>query len=110
MWYKDNSLITNGHFSMRNNIDIQKNNSIIIRNVTREDAGDYYCEVLPNKVRLHAALIVDDRLTIYIDGRDVTGHSVTFREGEKHKIECKIYLNTPFEIKWSFNVSMRTFL
>lgn len=87
------------------NVDVLKNNSLIIKNVTVKDAGDYYCEVLPEKVRMHALVEVDESLMIFCDGQEVTNRSLVFRQGEPHHCECKYYSLENVQIKWFIDVS-----
>ncbi|XP_036333889.1 neural cell adhesion molecule 2-like isoform X1 [Rhagoletis pomonella] len=100
MWYKDKIVIATGQFVMYPNVDVLKNNSLIIKNVTVKDAGDYYCEVLPERVRMHALLEVDESLMIFCDGQEVTNRSLVFRQGEPHHCECKYYSLENVQIKW----------
>ncbi|XP_054739858.1 protein amalgam [Anastrepha obliqua] len=100
MWYKGKIVIATGQFVISPNVDVLKNNSLIIQNVTVKDAGDYYCEVLPEKVRMHALVEVDESLMIFCDGQEVTNGSVVFRQGEPHHCECKYYSLENVQIKW----------
>ncbi|XP_037942693.1 protein amalgam [Teleopsis dalmanni] len=103
LWYKENISISNGQFVTRNRIESYKNNTIRIKNVQIEDAGNYYCQLLPQNKSLHITLSVGGRLSILCDGRDVTERSVILREGDTHVFECKIYTSQSTNVKWSFN-------
>lgn len=81
-----------------------KNNSILLKNVQPEDAGNYYCEVYPEKIRLQVKLEINKILTILCDGRDVMDRTVVFRQGESHICECKSRGSDEANIKWSLNV------
>ncbi|CAD7012373.1 unnamed protein product [Ceratitis capitata] len=100
MWYKGKVVIATGQFTMYPNVDVLKNNSLVIKNVTVKDAGDYYCEVLPEKVRMHALLEVDESLMIFCDGKEVTNDTLVFVQGEPHRCECKYYSLENVQIKW----------
>ncbi|KAH8401514.1 hypothetical protein KR009_006013, partial [Drosophila setifemur] len=103
MWYKNSQIIANGHIPIGHRLEAMSNNSILLRNVTPEDSDDYFCEILPQKVRQHTTLRVGARLSILCDDRDVTDRSQTFRQGDHHKLECRTYLPGESTIKWSFN-------
>ncbi|KAH8269488.1 hypothetical protein KR018_004347, partial [Drosophila ironensis] len=103
MWYKDNRIIVNGHIPIGQRLEAMNNNSILLKDVTPEDSGDYYCLILPQNVRQHTTLRVGARLSILCDGRDVTDRSQTFKQGDHHKLECRTYLPGESTIKWSFN-------
>ncbi|XP_067628244.1 neurotrimin [Eurosta solidaginis] len=100
MWYKGKVVIATGQFVMDPNVDVLKNNSLIIKNVAAKDAGDYYCEVLPEKIRMHAFVEVDETIMIYCDGNEVTNRSLVFRQGEPHHCECKFNSLENVQIKW----------
>jgi len=104
MWYKSRTIIANGQNPISQRVEAMMNNSILLKNVTPEDADDYYCEILPQRVRQHTALRVGARLSILCDDRDITDRSQTFRQGDHHKLECRTYLPGSTIIKWSFNV------
>ncbi|XP_065719143.2 protein amalgam [Drosophila suzukii] len=103
MWYKSRTIIANGQNPISQRVEAMMNNSILLKNVTPEDADDYYCEILPQRVRQHTALRVGARLSILCDDRDITDRSQTFRQGDHHKLECRTYLPGSTIIKWSFN-------
>ncbi|XP_039954727.1 neural cell adhesion molecule 2 [Bactrocera tryoni] len=100
MWYKGKIVIATGQFVMDPNVDVLKNNSLVIQNVTSKDAGDYYCEVLPEKVRMHALVEVDESLMIFCDGHEVTNETLVFVQGEPHVCVCKYYSLENVQIKW----------
>uniref|UniRef100_A0A0A1XK55 Protein amalgam n=1 Tax=Zeugodacus cucurbitae TaxID=28588 RepID=A0A0A1XK55_ZEUCU len=100
MWYKGKIVIATGQFVMYPNVDVLKNNSLVIKNVTVKDAGDYYCEVLPEKERMHALVEVDESLMIFCDGHEVTNETLVFVQGEPHVCECKYYSLENVQIKW----------
>lgn len=93
-----------GQSAINNRVEVMKNNSLRITGVTKEDADDYYCEVLPQNVRQHTALRVGAKLSILCDDRDATDRSQTFKQGDRHKLTCQTFLHTKTDIKWSFNV------
>ncbi|KMY95780.1 inactive tyrosine-protein kinase 7 [Drosophila simulans] len=103
MWYKNRIIIANGQNPINQRVQCMLNNSILLRNVSPEDSDDYYCEILPQRVRQHTALRVGARLSILCDDRDITDRSQTFRQGDHHKLECRTYLPDNATIKWSFN-------
>ncbi|XP_017054028.1 protein amalgam [Drosophila ficusphila] len=103
MWYKGDTIIANGQSPISQRVEGMRNNSILLRNVTPEDAGEYRCEILPQRVQQRTALRVGARLSILCDDRDITDRSQTFRQGDHHKLECRTYLSTNATIKWSFN-------
>ncbi|KAH8348832.1 hypothetical protein KR084_011655, partial [Drosophila pseudotakahashii] len=103
MWYKNRTIIANGQNSISQRVEGMANNSILLTNVTPEDSDDYYCEILPQRVRQHTELRVGARLSILCDDRDITDRSQTFRQGDHHKLECRTYLPGNTQIKWSFN-------
>ncbi|XP_017867729.1 PREDICTED: uncharacterized protein LOC108616806 isoform X2 [Drosophila arizonae] len=103
LWYKNTTLLATGQSAINNRVEVMKNNSLRIAGVTREDADDYYCEVLPQGVRQHTALSVGAKLSILCDGRDVTDRSQTFKQGDHHRLVCQTFLPTKTDIKWSFN-------
>ncbi|XP_068145086.1 neural cell adhesion molecule 2 [Drosophila tropicalis] len=103
MWYKNQTIIANGQIAISNRVEGMKNNSILIKNVTPEDADDYYCLVLPDQIRQHTSLMVGARLSILCDGLDITDRSQTFKQGDHHKLECRTYMATSTNIKWSLN-------
>lgn len=104
VWYKNRIIIANGQNPISQRVQCMLNNSILLRNVSPEDSDDYYCEILPQRVRQHTALRVGARLSILCDDRDITDRSQTFRQGDHHKLECRTYLPDNATIKWSFNV------
>lgn len=104
LWYKNTTLLATGQSAINNRVEVMKNNSLRIAGVTREDADDYYCEVLPQGVRQHTALSVGAKLSILCDGRDITDRSQTFKQGDHHRLVCQTFLPTKTDIKWSFNV------
>lgn len=107
MWYKGKIVIATGQFVMYPNVDVLKNNSLVIKNLTVKDAGDYYCEVLPEKMRMHALVEVDESLMIFCDGHEVTNETLVFVQGEPHVCECKYYSLENVQIKWFIDVSCR---
>ena len=107
MWYKGKIVIATGQFVMDPNVDVLKNNSLVVKNVTSKDAGDYYCEVLPEKVRMHALVEVDESLMIFCDGHEVTNETLVFVQGEPHVCICKYYSLENVPINWFIDVSCK---
>ncbi|KAM7342362.1 neural cell adhesion molecule 1 isoform 2-T3 [Cochliomyia hominivorax] len=103
VWYKDDIVYSNGQYTLNSRIKNLKNNSIILKNVQPDDAGNYYCQVLPDNIRLHVKVEVNKLLSILCDGRDVLDRTIVFRQGESHICECKTRGPNEANIKWSLN-------
>lgn len=106
IWYKDTTVYAHGHYSMNQRIESLRNNSIVLKNVQEDDAGNYYCEVYPENIRLHVALEIKKLLTIVCDGRDVLDRTIVYREGESHICECRTSGSSESNIKWFLNVGV----
>jgi len=110
VWYKNETVIATGQHAISANVEGTKNNSIILKNVNSDDQADYFCVVMPQKIKMRATLKVGGRLIITLDGRDVTGRAVTLKQGGLHTLECTTYLSNDARIRWSLNVSASSFL
>lgn len=105
MWYNGTNAITNNKYAMVPRVTVVDNNAIVISNLHKTDANDYYCEVLPSKIRFHVKLdVIGTRLAVFSHDRDVTNRSITFRQNERVEFECRAF-ETPKEatIKWALN-------
>ena len=106
IWYKDQTAYSNGKYTLNPRVETLMNNSIILKNVQSEDAGNYYCEVVPENIRLHVILEINRALMITCDDRDVVDRTIIYRQGESHVCECKASGSSKTDIKWSLNVSI----
>lgn len=106
MWYKDQTVYANGKYTLNPRVEALMNNSIVLKNVQADDAGNYYCEVYPENIRLHVLLQINKALTITCDDRDVVDRTIIYRQGESHVCVCKTTGSSETEIKWSLNVSL----
>lgn len=87
-------------------LEPNKSYSLTISNVTEDDQGVYLCNLLPQAITMHAKLIVLKPLKAHIyraDGRDVSQHSITYRENEPFEVECKAEgrKSNKIEYKWT---------
>ncbi|XP_055373033.1 uncharacterized protein LOC129606644 [Condylostylus longicornis] len=65
LWYKDTNVISNGKqlTSGEGHFKILSDYSLLIQNATHEDGGNYYCVVLPNDIKLHVEVQIDEEET-----------------------------------------------
>lgn len=78
--------------------------SLSIYNVKEEDKGLFNCQVLPERITMHAKLVVLSPLQahIYEGGREVTDRSITYRENERIEVQCKASGGAKnIDFKWS---------
>lgn len=85
----------------------ENDHSITIAAVKEEDESLYECNVLPDNITMSAKLKVLTVLTahIYIDDRDVSDRSITFRQGDTITVDCKAsgLHAEKVDFKWSSN-------
>ncbi|KAL9918307.1 neurotrimin isoform 1-T8 [Glossina fuscipes fuscipes] len=103
VWYKDNTIYTNGQYAINHRVEGLRNNSLLLKNIQTDDAGNYYCEVLPQKIRLHVILEIERTLTIHCDGREVLDRTVVYKQSESHICKCKSPGSDINNIKWFIN-------
>ncbi|XP_055920004.1 uncharacterized protein LOC129951725 [Eupeodes corollae] len=61
LWYKDANALTTGSSVLNKDYSLNTNNfSLKIMNVTVANQGEYYCEIQPQRIRLHTTLIVTE--------------------------------------------------
>ncbi|XP_065198410.1 hemicentin-1-like [Sycon ciliatum] len=103
-WYKDGEVISE---SVKVQI-VSSNSSLVLRNLTYEDRGNYHC-VADNRHSTIAALggIIDSAaafLDVYVSPRIITGPSnATLPDGSSIAFTCKSYGNPVPNISWVFN-------
>lgn len=86
-------------------INITSDYSLEIKNVTLDDQGEYFCNILPVNMTMKAKLIVMPPLAahIYHGTRDSTDRSITYEENSQFEVECKATgrVSDKIEYKWS---------
>lgn len=105
MWYNQSTLIFQNKIRMNSDdrLSVDSNNSLKIARVQSNDQSHYKCNVLPNNITMVANLQVQTRPTASIyssDGRDITGRSITFHQGDQIEVECKGAGRPEPKIKW----------
>lgn len=81
-------------------------NSLTTINIKEDDAGLYFCQVLPENITMQAKLVVLSpfQAHIYEGGRDVSGRSITYRENDRIEVQCKASgAPNKIDFKWSAN-------
>lgn len=106
MWYNRTTLITQSNFRITadQRVSIDSKHSLQITDVEPSDQGEYRCYVLPNKIEMKAHLVVQTKPQARIfrnDGRDISGKSITFHQGEQIGVECRGTGRPEPIIKWS---------
>lgn len=112
LWYmqkqQEKILLFQGQFKLHKDdrMSIHKNHSLCIRNVQQNDDSQYYCNILPNNISLITNLHVESSPSAKIfatDGRDISGRSITFRQGERVEVKCQGFGRPQPTIKWAAN-------
>lgn len=109
IWYKEQTVYSHGQYTINHRVETLKNNSILLKSVQPDDAGVYYCEVLPENIRLQIVLDVNKAISITCDGRNVLDRTIVFRQGESHICECKTRVSEKHHLKWFHDVSTEIF-
>ena len=60
LWYHEKDLLTSQHSIIKPRYKLGNNSSytLLINDINMEDAGDYYCEIQPDKLRYKASVNV----------------------------------------------------
>lgn len=107
LWYKGQDIVTQDrtYIIKDKRYELTSNWSLIIKDVKVSDEGVYTCNVVPNNLNLKAKLIVIRPPTIQIieEGRDVTDQQLSFRQGEKIRLDCQSGDNPQPKFIWSLN-------
>ncbi|XP_055839611.1 uncharacterized protein LOC129907425 [Episyrphus balteatus] len=60
VWYKGSNALTNGPLVLNKEYTLDTNFSLKVINVTEADQDEYFCEIIPQKIRFHTTLIVNE--------------------------------------------------
>ncbi|EDW01296.1 GH20536 [Drosophila grimshawi] len=61
LWYKDSKLITSGNSVVLPDFSLNPSNyDLTILRASPQNAGDYYCQIMPEKVLIHTKVILGD--------------------------------------------------
>ncbi|XP_059607952.1 hemicentin-2-like isoform X2 [Phlebotomus argentipes] len=107
MWYFGDNLVSMGTnlLSSNDRIHLDPNNVaiLIIDKVQQSDEGYYTCKILPQELTMKTKLTVSRSPTVRIldNGRDVSGGSMTYREGDKITLQCRPSGNPEPTVTWS---------
>lgn len=107
MWYKGENIVTQDRTYMNKNkrYDLASDWSLTIVFVEESDEDYYSCRIVPNNLELKAKLLVVKAPTIRIieENRDVTGQQLSFRQGDKIRLDCMSTDNPQPKFIWSLN-------
>ncbi|EDW72254.2 uncharacterized protein Dwil_GK20826 [Drosophila willistoni] len=60
LWYFGNNVVTTGHNVVQTNFKVDANYDLTILRASPKDAGDYHCELLPQKSVLNIHVILNE--------------------------------------------------
>lgn len=107
LWYNQTNLLFQAKIRVPNDerLSVDDKHSLHIAHVQPTDDSQYYCEILPNEIRLKVNLEVHTAPVAYIyqNGRDISGRSITFHQGDPIELECKGTGRPESTIKWFSN-------
>lgn len=59
LWFKDENALTNGPLVLNKNFTLNTTNfALNVLNATQANQGEYYCEIIPQKIRFRTKLIM----------------------------------------------------
>lgn len=108
MWYKGENVVTQDKTIVMNKhkrYNVNSNWSLVIDNVENSDEDYYTCKIVPNNLSLKAKLFVIKAPSIRIiqDNRDVTEQQLSFRQGDRIRLDCMSSDQPQPKFIWSLN-------
>lgn len=107
MWYKGDILVTQdrSYVVKDKRFELNADWSLILKNVSASDENNYTCQIVPTNLKVMARLHVIKPPTIRIiqGGTDVTDQQLSFREGERIRLDCESSDHPQPKFIWSLN-------
>lgn len=109
MWLKGETYITQDKTFVINNdkkrYELGDDSSLTIKNIQDGDEDYYTCKLLPSNLELKPKLFIIKAPSIRIieENRDVTDQQLSFREGDKIRLDCMSQDNPQPKFIWSLN-------
>lgn len=107
MWYKGDVFLTQDQQILEpsNRFKLTPQWSLEIKNVKGSDEGSYQCKIVPGDLTLSIKLLIkrSPEIKIIEGNRDVTEQQLSFREGEKIRLDCQSEDNPQPKYIWSLN-------
>lgn len=107
MWYKGDNLVTQDKHVLEpsNRFNVTPQWSLEIKDVKVSDEGSYQCKIVPDDISLTIKLMIKRTPAIQIieGNRDVTEQQLSFREGDKIRLDCQSQDHPQPKYIWSLN-------